>query len=553
MLNVHHISKSFGIDTVLNDITFSLSPGDRVGLVGPNGCGKTTLLRILMGLENADSGSFSVDPPGLRVGYLAQGFDSARVEDVQFTIGAYIEQASGDLTSLADQVDRLAQQLSSSPDRQDLPAQYDAALAKLSAAVETSAGSKEILAALGLDNFAPDTPVAYLSGGQKTRLALAGVLISGPELLLLDEPTNHLDIAMLEWLEGWLARPTTKTTIQAVLFVSHDRAFLDQVATAIYEIDLNTHQLRQYTGNYTAYLDQKLAEREKQKQAYADQQEEIERLTVSMRQVMDKARFRKGGKADSGDKFAKGFFANRSKGTIRRAKQIEARIDRLKTDERVDKPGLSWQMKLDFGEVETGSKDILLTEDLAVGYDGQPLLEGLNLHLRSGDRVALTGENGSGKTTLLRTLTGVIPPISGSFQIGPSVRVGVMTQEQEDLDPSLDAFETVRREGALTETEARSFLHYFLFAGDDVFVPVGKLSYGERARLSLARLVARGCTLLLLDEPINHLDIPSRARFEQALAAYRGTVLAVVHDRYFIDGFATALWQIDGRGVKVIL
>jgi ATP-binding cassette subfamily F protein 3 len=169
--------------------------------------------------------------------------------------------------------------------------------------------------------------------------------------------------------------------------------------------------------------------------------------------------------------------------------------------------------------------------------------------MHAGDRVALVGDNGTGKTSLLKTLVGNIPPLHGQFRLGPSIRIGYMTQEQEDLDPGLNAFETIRREGTFTETEARSFLHFFLFAGDDVFTPVGRLSYGERARLSLAVLVARGCSLLLLDEPINHLDIPSRSRFEQALASYQGTVLAVVHDRYFIEGFASDVWQVQGQKI----
>jgi len=209
-------------------------------------------------------------------------------------------------------------------------------------------------------------------------------------------------------------------------------------------------------------------------------------------------------------------------------------------------------MKVAFGATSPSGKDVLATEDLAIGYANSPLLSDLNLRLRLGERVALIGPNGSGKTTLLRTIAGVLPPLSGQVRLGVNVRLGYLRQEQEDLDPTLNALETIQRLAGFPETEARQFLSLYLFTQDDVFTPVGKLSYGERARLSLGALVVSGCNFLLLDEPINHLDIPSRARFEQALTTFEGTALAVVHDRYFIDGFATTLWQVENNGIRVI-
>ena len=234
-----------------------------------------------------------------------------------------------------------------------------------------------------------------------------------------------------------------------------------------------------------------------------------------------------------------------------RAKHIEARIEHILTDERLEKPRPSWQMKLDFGAVPTSGQDVLVLEDLSVGYDGVPLLTGLNATLRHGTRVTLIGPNGAGKTTLVRTIAGRLPALAGRARLGSNVRVGYMAQEQELLDPALNPLETIRRRAPLSETDARAFLHYFLFAGDDVFVPVGDLSFGERARLSLGALVVQGCNFLLLDEPINHLDLPSRARFEQALEGFEGTVLAVVHDRYFIERFASELWEVVGGGLRV--
>ena len=406
-----------------------------------------------------------------------------------------------------------------------------------------------VLAALELDGLPADLPVAALSGGQKTRLALAGLLLSAPQMLLLDEPTNHLDLDMLDWLEDWLLNFPN-----AVLIVSHDRAFLDNTTTAILEMDPLTHSLRRYEGNYSAYLEQKLAEREHQWQEYKDQQDEIGRLTQGAARLRSRARFRKGGKADpeNTDGFAVGFFANRGKETIQKAKNIEKRIDRLMNEDRVDKPTRTWQMKMAFGEVPASGRDVLVLEDLAVGYDGAPLLQDLNLTIRFGQRVALVGSNGAGKTTLLRTIAGQLPPLRGQARLGANVRLGYMAQEQENLQPDLNPIETLRLRSGQSETELRAFLSLFLFKGDDVFVPVGRLSYGERSRLTLACLVAEGCNFLLLDEPINHLDIPSRAQFEQALGAFDGTVLAVVHDRYFISGFATRIWEVRSDQLRDI-
>jgi ATPase subunit of ABC transporter with duplicated ATPase domains len=399
------------------------------------------------------------------------------------------------------------------------------------------------LAALGLGQLALETLVATLSGGQKTRLALASVLLSDPQLLLLDEPTNHLDLDMLEWLEQWLSAYRG-----AVIVVSHDRAFLDATVNRILELDPNSHGLRAYSGNYSDYLEQKLAEREHARQAYTDQQQEIGRLRNTARQLRGLAKLRRGGKADDGDKFAKGFFGNRSAGTVCRAKHLERRMQDLLTTERIEKPQAGWQMKLAFGEAPASGQDVLVLEELAIGYGDLALASDLNGHIISGARVALVGPNGAGKTTLARTIAGRLPPLAGRARLGANVRVGYMAQEQELLDPALNALETIRKLASLPETNARALLHYFLFAGDDVFVPVGALSFGERARLSLASLVVQGCNFLLLDEPINHLDIPSRARFEQALTAFEGTVLAVVHDRFFIAGFASEIWRLaDGR------
>ncbi len=550
MLSVHHIAKSYGIETILSDVTFQLSPGERLGLVGPNGSGKTTLLRIIMGEEKPDAGMVQFSSPGLRIGYLPQGFSP----DPNDTLGSFLAPVHTSTEQLSEEVERAATALSYAPDHEELQQEYDSLLSKLQLSAQNQGRFAQVFAGLGLSEFSMGTPVSFLSGGQKTRLCLARVLLSDPQLLILDEPTNHLDINMLEWLEDWLVEMIGSqggnTDKSAALIVSHDRAFLDHVATGTLELDGSTRTIRSYPGNYTAYLEQKIEERERQWQEYTDQQEEISRLHTSAQRMLQTAQFHKGGKGDSGDKFAKGFFGNRARGTVRRAKQLEKRLEQLMTEDRIEKPHQSWQMKLDFGETVQSGKDVIILEDLAIGYGDLVLLEGINQQVRYGSRVALIGENGAGKTTLLRTISGVIPALKGQARLGANVRTGYMTQEQEDLNPTMNAFETILSQAPFSETEARTFLHQFLFSGDDVFTPVSKLSYGERSRLSLAQLVLRGCNLLLLDEPINHLDIPSRARFEQALSSFEGTVLAVVHDRYFIEGFASEIWQIQGKILK---
>ncbi len=538
MLSIHNLSKNFGIQPILQNINFNISAGERIGLIGANGSGKTTLMRILAGFEKTDSGDIASTRPNLRVGYLAQGMDFTPEQTILSALG--LDPAAQ--TDPAAEVESLAIALSQTPNDPDLQQQYDSALTRLST---INSQPENILTALSLDHFPLDTPISHLSGGQKTRLMLAKVLLEEPHLLLLDEPTNHLDIEMLEWLEDWLNQFQG-----AVLIVSHDRVFLDHTVTSILELDAVTHSIKTYDGNYSDYLEQKLAEGEKQAQAYQDQQDQIAQLRVAAGHVRSLTKMRKGGKADGGDKFAKGFFGNRAtKNVAGRAKHIEARIEHILTEEKVEKPRASWQMKLDFGAPDHQSKDVLVTESLSIGYTIEnPLLTNLNVFIRAGQRVVLTGPNGAGKTSFIRTVIGKIPPLAGSFRLGGATKLGYMAQEQELLNPNLSALQIIQAVAPLNETDTRNFLHYFLFKGDIALRPARELSFGERARLQLATLVAQGCTFLILDEPINHLDIPSRERFEEALENFKGTILAVVHDRSFIERFASDIWMAkDGK------
>ncbi len=539
MLQVRNITKWFGDVKILDRITFNLNRSDRAGLIGPNGCGKSTLLKIIAGELEPDQGSVQLAPASLRLGYLPQALEFPP----DATVGDVLAAAQGGRISAEAELSALAERIATAGGGELAAAlaEYDRALAQLETGGRRQADASTVLAGLGLADVEQTRPVRGLSGGQKTRLGLARLLLSAPDLMVLDEPTNHLDIAALAWLEEFLSHYPG-----AVLIVSHDRAFLDSTVTTVLALDAVTHTVRDYPGTYTDYALAVDRDLEKQWAAYHEQQERIQRLTTSIRKLS--------GKAQNIENETVHFYWRRiAKDLARRAVVQKRRLERmLESEDLVEKPGLTWKMKLEFPDMPRSGQDVLSTADLRVGYGDRIVLDRVNLHLRFGDRAALIGPNGSGKTTLLRCIAGQITPWSGEVRLGRGVRLGYMAQEQETLDPTATPLALIREAAPLNATEARSFLHYFLFAGDEVFVPVGQLSFGERSRLALALLAVRGCNFLLLDEPINHLDIPSRESFERAMARFEGTVLAVVHDRYFIERFATTLWSVDAGAVQVL-
>jgi ATP-binding cassette subfamily F protein 3 len=545
MLQLSNICKRYGDVSVLESVSFIANPGDRLGLIGPNGCGKTTLLRIIAGREQPDEGSVQLNPPNLRLGYLEQGLDYAAEDE----LADFLQVGEAALDAAVERVEQLASRLATTngAEQTRLMKAYSEALAELEALAESQTPLHEveaIMTGLGLGDVELDTPIANLSGGQKTRLGLARLLKQKPRLLLLDEPTNHLDIEALEWLETWLCDYRG-----AALIVSHDRTFLDNTVSKILDLDPKTHTVVEYVGNYSDYIEAWERKREKQWARWRDQQAEIRRIHQDIVHTKNQAL-----SVELTTTPGEPGVRRIAKKVAKKAKSRQKKLERyLESEERVEKPQATWQMKLAFENTPESGRDVLVLQDVAVGYEGMELAHGIEQVLRAGERIVMIGPNGVGKTTLLRVIAGQLAPLAGQVRLGTNVKLGYYAQEQETLDPESTPFETIVKVAPMSETDARSFLHYFLFAGDEAFAPVGVLSYGERARLALASLVATGCNFLMLDEPINHLDIPSRARFEQAMQAFNGTVLAVVHDRYFIRRFATRIWALHDGTIRSYL
>ena len=535
MLIVTDVARSYGGAPILDHITFTLNRGERVGLVGPNGAGKSTLLRIIAGHEAPDRGSVWHDPAA-RIGYLAQALPDA----LDATIRDVVQEALGPAWAAVAAIERLGALIATTTGTA-----YDAAMAAYADALDTadrldaySASTRlaEVLAGLGLAHLTEETPVATLSGGQKTRLGLARLLLTRPDLLLLDEPTNHLDITALRWLQTFV-----RDYPGAALIVSHDRAFLDAVVTTVLALDDTTHTITAHAGTYSDYAEDRARRAAKLLNDYHRQQEQIDTVRANIREVAGNAA--KTERATQND-----YLRRRSKKVARTAKVRERKLEKLlDSEEKIEKPTQQWHLKLDFGETLRGGQRVLSLDGVSKAFDGRFLFSDATVEINHGERIALLGPNGSGKTTLLRIISGALSPDAGAVRLGANVRLGYFAQEQEGLDPAQTVLDAVRSTAAVGETEARNFLHFFLFGGDAVFRPIGNLSYGERARLVLARLVLSGVNFLLLDEPLNHLDIPSREQFEEALENFNGAVLAVVHDRYFVEQFAKRIWALhDG-------
>lgn len=520
LLQGNNISRTFGADVLFEKINFTIQDNSRVSLVGRNGAGKSTLLKIIAEVETPSSGEIS-KTKNLIMSYLAQeaNFSSERtiydemlsVFEVQISqekqlrqMEAQMGELSGaDLSSLMTRYDSLTETF-----RQNKGFTYESDI-------------KNVLNGFKFDETFWAQSVASLSGGQKTRLALAKILLENPAFLILDEPTNHLDIETLLWLENYL-----KNYRGAILIVSHDRYFLDKVTTET--LELSRGKLEKYVGNYSKYIELKAEKLATQAKQYDKQQKEIANLED---------------------------FVNRNLARASTTKRAQSRRKKLEKMERLDQP-LANEKSAHFTfspAIESGNV-VLTVENGAVGYDKEVLSSPINLDERKYDSIAIVGPNGIGKSTLIKSIVGKIPLIEGTVKLGANVAMGYYDQEQRDLTPSNTVLEELWKDHSLVpEVEIRNRLGAFLFSGDDVQKAVGMLSGGEKARLLLAKLSMQNDNFLVLDEPTNHLDIDSREVLENALIYFDGTLLFVSHDRYFINRVADKVLEISAEGSKLYL
>ncbi len=515
ILSVQHISKSFGDDLVLDDISFHLEDREKAALVGINGAGKSTLLKIIVGELEPDEGTVTISK-NASIGYLAQYQEAFGIR----TVYEEVLESKRDLVGMEAQIRAMEAQMQdlSGEDAEEFIDRYHRLLHSFDAAGGYSYRSEVagVLKGLGFSEDDFDRSCSELSGGQKTRVALAGLLVTRPDLLLLDEPTNHLDIASISWLESFLINYKG-----AVLVVSHDRYFLDRVVTKVIEISL--HRSAVYKGNYSSYADKAAKVREEKQRAYLNKQREIRR----QQEVIDKLRS-----------------FNREK-SVKRAESREKMLEKANPPERPSEE--KSDMKITLAPSVLSGKDVLTAEGLEKSFGEKHLFSDLSFDIRRGEHVALIGENGTGKTTILKIINSVIDADDGMFRLGTNVQIGYYDQEQQELHPEKTLFDEIADEFPhLTQTEIRNTLAAFLFTGDDVFLRVADLSGGERGRLSLAKLMLSGANFLILDEPTNHLDIASREILESAINLYEGTVLFVSHDRYLINRCASRILELDG-------
>lgn len=516
VLSGNDISVSFGGETLFHDVNFRLEENGRAGLVGINGCGKTTLMHVINGRQEAETGGIS-KAAGIKLGCMEQYVirdDNITLYDEVLEIFRPLIDAENELADIAVAIDTGDHSEQTLSRQMQLQERFEREGGLTYKSMTCSA-----LAGLGFSEDDFNKPISVMSGGQKSKAQLAKLLLSGSNILLLDEPTNHLDITACEWLEKFLTEYKG-----AYIVISHDRYFLDKVTDTTFEMENRT--LREYKGNYTRYLELKAEAREAQQRVYDRTVKEINRIEGIVEQQ------KRWGQEHN-------FITAASK---------QKQADRLK--ETLEKPeDLPEAIKFTFRAKEGGANDVLIAKGLSKSFDGTAVFTNAELDIKKNTTTFILGENGCGKTTLLKILTGEYQADSGEYKFGNNIQFGYYDQAQTDLDPSKTVIDEVwDRYTGMTQTQVRSALAQFLFKGDDVFKNVGKLSGGEKARVSLLKLMLSKANMLLLDEPTNHLDIHSREALENALASYGGTLLIVSHDRYLINKLADRIVWLGKTG-----
>ena len=517
-ISVSNLAKEFEVGKkILDGLTFQIDSGERVGLLGPNGCGKTTLLRILTGEVTPDEGEVAI-APGRRVGLISQ----IPVYPEGYTVEDVLDTAFTPLRELEEELEQLSGRMAEGESDSALLARYD----KLSAAFQSGGGyerdtnKNKVCSGLSISPKMRAQAFDRLSGGEKTRVNLGRLILEDTDILLLDEPTNHLDLRATEWLEGYLEKFRG-----TVLAVSHDRYFLDKVVQRVVEIQEGKAEF--YAGSYSFYAVEKERRYEEKRRQYEKEQAKIQQLEKAAEQLRIWA-------YSGNDKIFK------------RAQSMEKRIERMRV---TDRPKRERKMSVRFGEREFRGDEVLSIKELRKSYGERTLFDHVNLEVEGGERIALLGDNGAGKSTLIKIIMGEAEPDGGKLRKGPTVRVGYLPQIIHFEHPERSLVNTMIYDLDCTAQSARNRLASFKFRGEDVFKPVSALSGAEQSRLRLCMLMDSKINLLILDEPTNHLDIQSREWIEEAVEEYEGNLLFVSHDRYFIERFATRIWMLEGGTV----
>ncbi|WP_373599865.1 ABC-F family ATP-binding cassette domain-containing protein [Paraclostridium bifermentans] len=526
VLSCNNLNKSFGIDTILEDVSFTVNEGDKVGIIGVNGTGKTTLFKVLSGIYGYDSGDIYLGK-GVEIGYLEQNtnFQSDK------TIYEEVLEVFSDLIEMENYIRGLEVKISeesSNPDSKILEKLMNEYSHKLELFSELNGYGyksevKGILKGLGFSDENMETPINILSGGEKTRVLLSKLLLKNPSLLLLDEPTNHLDADAIEWLELFL-----KQYKGTVILISHDRYFLDQVVNRVFEI--HNKKLRTYNGNYSKFVELSKTEKELEVKKYEDQQKEIKKQEESIERL----------KAYGREKH------------LKRARSKEKMLDKVDVMDRPDV--FRKRASIKFNPAVSSGNDVLEVKDISMGYGEKILFKDINFNIYRGEKVALVGANGIGKSTLFKIIMNEIVPLTGSTKLGTNVHVDYFHQEQKTLNLDNTIIDEIWDDHPqLSQTELRNMLGAFLFENEEVFKKISTLSGGERARVAILKLILSNSNFLLLDEPTNHLDIDSKEVLEEALINYTGTLFTISHDRYFLNTVVDKILVLDSEGITEYL
>ena len=529
ILSASNLKKEYGSNLIFDQVSFNVNKGDKVGIIGVNGAGKSTLLKVLTGQLPYDDGNFYIGE-GVKIGYLKQ---QDNFQD-EMTVEDAVEQVFEPIHALEEQMEKVHQQIADGhyENQQELE-QLISKSDQLQRSYEDMGGHRYksqkagILKSMALDQGTLTKRIDMLSGGERTRLALACLLLEEPDILFLDEPTNHLDIGTLKWLEQYI-----KSYEGSVVLISHDRYFLDQCVNRIFELE--NKQLTVYNGNYTFYAREKKEKYLSHLKAYEKQQKEIKRQEDMIRRFKER-------------------------GTEKLAKRAASREKQLSKVNAMEKPiANDKKMALKFKENFKSGNDVISGDNLSVavgsGDRRRVLFSGLSFDIKKGEKIAVVGPNGAGKTTFLKMLTEVILPLDGTIKIGHNVEMAYYDQDQKLLEPEVSVMNQIHNQFRLyKDGEIRGILGRFLFDQDQVHMEAGKLSGGEKGRLALAKLMMSGANLLILDEPTNHLDIQSKEVIEDALLSYEGTVIVVSHDRYFLNRVPTRILELTEHGFNQYL